>query len=189
MEGIKEDSDSLISCSWWPAEQAGISSAFRDGWCLRPATLKTSLPEAHLAESPEKGNRIIIGQDGKGAPSQGLGWGRGHLCPECLPHYVYMLMTVKCVLGNVLFICRCITAECVYEKETCQIPKKIAESCIPLYIQSRRGGNAVLLVFPNAKQVSLLLCLVVAIFQQNENAGTQDMLPETCLAKHFNSFV
>lgn len=47
----------------------------------------------------------------------------------------------------------------------------------------------VLLVFPNAKQVSLPLYLVVPVFQENENAGIQDMLPETCLAKHFNSFV
>lgn len=40
----------------------------------------------------------------------------------------------------------------------------------------------VLLVFPNAKQVSLPLCWVVTAFQQNENACIQDMLPETCLA-------
>lgn len=45
-------------------------------------------------------------------------------------------MTMKRVLGNVPFICRYITAERVYEKETFQIPKKIAQSCIPLYLQS-----------------------------------------------------
>lgn len=40
-------------------------------------------------------------------------------------HEVYVLMTMKCVLGNVPFICRYITAKRVYEKETCQIPEKI----------------------------------------------------------------
>lgn len=37
--------------------------------------------------------------------------------PGCLPHDVYISWTMKCVLGNVLFIYRCITAECVYEGE------------------------------------------------------------------------
>lgn len=47
----------------------------------------------------------------------------------------------------------------------------------------------VLLVFLNAKQVLLPLYLVVPVFQKNENVGIQDMLPETCLAKRFSSFV
>lgn len=106
-----------------------MSSVFRAVWGLRTASLKTVLPEAHLAKSPGMGNLIITGQDGKGAARQGSG-GRGHLCPQHLL-YVYMFLTMKWVRGNIFFICGCITEECVYvcvcvRERNAKIPRKTA---------------------------------------------------------------
>lgn len=57
---------------------------------------------------------------------QGSGGRRGHLCLWCRLYYVYMCLTMKCVLGNVFLIFTYITEECVCEreKETCQNPKE-----------------------------------------------------------------
>lgn len=99
-----------------------------------------------------------------------------------------MSETMKCVFGNIYFIYRYISEEyvCEREKDVSESQRKqfgpafhyIYKAQHTLVIICRRGGNVVLLVFPNAKQVSLPLGLIVAVFQQNENAGIQDILAE-----------
>lgn len=62
--------------------------------------------------------------------------GRGHLCPRCL-HVVCMFPTMKCVLGNIFLIYKCITEECVRERQRhVRIPETTAQPCISECMQS-----------------------------------------------------
>ena len=78
-----------------------------------------------------------------------------------------MFLTMNCVLGNIFLIYRCITVECVCEREKNMSESQrkqlspafhyIYKAQNMLVINLQRGGDVVLLLFPNAKQVSLPL--------------------------------
>ena len=125
MEEIKEVliSSSVAVGGQWSREWCEVSSGLAGVWVQPPWRVHSQrLTWLNL----EWGIPSPQDTTGRGCPAKGSGQGRrrGHLCPWCQLHYVYMCLTMKCVLGNVFLIFTYITEECVWEKQTCQNPKE-----------------------------------------------------------------
>lgn len=89
----------------------------------------------------------------EGEASQEEGGERTSLPTRCL-HVVYMFLTMKCVLGNIFLIYKCITEECVRERPRhIRIPKKTAQPCIPICTQSSAHASDI-----SAEGVEMWFC-------------------------------